>query len=63
MQQSYQLSFMETQAKFHFSWVYTFSITYSSLWNWANHDRYRLQTSIPAELCWTCILCSRPQPL
>jgi len=37
---------METWAEVHFSWVYTFSAMLSSLRNWANHDRYRLQPSI-----------------
>ena len=39
---------METQAEFHFSWVYTFSAMLSSLRNWANYDRYRLQPSTTA---------------
>ena len=34
---------METRAKFHLSWVYTFSAMLSSLRNWANHDRYPLR--------------------
>ena len=51
---------METQAVFHFSWVYTFSAMLSSLRNWANHDRYRLRPSTPAQLCWSS---SRLQPL
>ena len=51
---------METQAEFHFSWVYTFSAMLSSLRNWANHDRYRLRPSTPAQLCWSS---SRLQPL
>ena len=50
---------METWAEFHFSWVYTFSATLSSLRNWAN-DRYRLRLSTPAQLCWSS---SRLQPL
>jgi len=33
---------METQAEFHFSWVYTFSAMLSSLQNWANNDRYQI---------------------
>ena len=41
---------METQAEFHFSWVYTFSATLSSLRNWANNSRYRFT---PAQLCWS----------
>jgi len=44
---------METRAEFHFSWVYTFSAMLSSLRNWANHDRYRLRPSTPAQLCWS----------
>jgi len=44
---------METRAEFHFSWVYTFSAMLSSLRNWANHDRYRLPPSTPAQLCWS----------
>ena len=32
----------------------------SSLRNWANHDRYRLRPSTPAQLCWSS---SRLQPL
>jgi len=32
----------------------------SSLQNWANNDRYRLQPSTPAQLCWSS---SRLQPL
>ena len=32
----------------------------SSLRNWANHDRYRLRPSTPAQLCWSF---SRLQPL
>jgi len=51
---------METSAKFHFSWVYTFSATLSSLRDWANNDRYRLRPSTPAQLCWSS---SRLQPL
>ena len=51
---------METRAEFHFSWVYTFSATLSSLRNWANNDRYRLWPSTPAQLCWSS---SRLQPL
>ena len=51
---------METRAEFHFSWVYTFSATLSSLRNWANNDRYRLRPSTPAQLCWSF---SRLQPL
>ena len=51
---------METRAEFHFSWVYTFSVTLSSLRNWANNDRYRLRPSTPAQLCWSS---SRLQPL
>jgi len=51
---------METPAEFHFSWVYTFSATFSSLRNWANNDRYRLLPSTPAQLCWSF---SRLQPL
>ena len=51
---------METRAVFHFSWVYTFSAMLSSLRNWANHDRYRLRPSTPAQLCWSS---SRLQPL
>jgi len=51
---------METWTEFHFSWVYTFSATLSSLWNWANNDRYRLRPSTPAQLCWSS---SRLQPL
>jgi len=51
---------METRSEFHFSWVYTFSATLSSLWNWANNDRYRLRPSTPAQLCWSS---SRLQPL
>ena len=51
---------METRAKFHFSWVYIFSATLSSLRNWANNDRYRLRPSTPAQLCWSS---SRLQPL
>jgi len=51
---------MEARAEFHFSWVYTFSITLSSLRNWANNDRYRLRHSTPAQLCWSS---SRLQPL
>ena len=51
---------METRAEFHFNWVYTFSATLSSLRNWANHDRYRLRPSTPAQLCWSS---SRQQPL
>ena len=38
---------METRAEFHFSWVYTFSATLSSLRNWANNDRYRLRPALP----------------
>jgi len=37
---------METQAEFHFSWVYIFSAMLSSWRNWANHDRYRLAVAI-----------------
>ena len=51
---------METRAEFHFSWVYTFSATLNSLLNWANHDRYRLRPSTPAQLCWSS---SRLHPL
>ena len=51
---------MDTRAEFHFSWVYTFSATLSSLRNWANNDRYRLRPSTPAQLCWSS---SRLQPL
>jgi len=51
---------METWAEFHFSWVYTFSAMLSSLRNRANHDRYRLRPSTPAQLCWSS---SRLQPL
>ena len=51
---------METRAEFHFGWVYTFSATLSSLRNWANHDRYRLRPSTPAQLCWSS---SKLQPL
>ena len=51
---------METRAEFHFSWVYTFSSTLSSLRNWANNDRYQLRPSTPAQLCWSS---SRLQPL
>jgi len=40
-------------ALFHFSWVYTFSAMLSSLRNRANHDRYRLRPSTPAQLCWS----------
>jgi len=43
---------METRTEFHFSWVYTFSAMLSSLQNWANHDRYRLRHSTPAQLCY-----------
>ena len=50
---------METRPKFHFSWVYTFFVMFSSFRNWANHDRYQLQSTILAELCW---LSSGPQP-
>ena len=60
---SYQLGcerVMETRAEFHFSWVYTFSGTLSSLWNWVNNDRYRLRPSTPTQLCWSS---SRLQPL
>jgi len=32
---------METRAEFHFSWVYTFSVIFNSLRNWANHVSYR----------------------
>jgi len=31
----------------------TFSAMLSSLRNWANHDRYRLRPSTPAQLCWS----------
>ena len=48
------------RAEFHFSWVYTFSATLSSLRNWANNDRYRLRPSTPAQLCWSS---SRVQPI
>ena len=41
-------------------WVYTFSAMLSSLRNWANHNRYRLRPSTPAQLCWSS---SRLQPL
>ena len=41
-------------------WVCTFSAMLSSLRNWANHDRYRLRPSTPAQLCWSS---SRRQPL
>ena len=51
---------MEIRAEFHSSWVYTFSAMLSSLWNWANHDRYRLRLSTPEQLCWSS---SRLQPL
>ena len=51
---------VETRAEFYFCWVYTFSAMFSSLRNWANHDRYRLRPSTPARLCWSS---SRPQPL
>ena len=51
---------LETREEFHFSWVYTFSATLCSLWNWANNDTYRLRPSIPAQLCWSS---SRLQPL
>ena len=51
---------METRVEFHFSCVYTFSATLSSLRNWANHGRYRLRPSTPAQLCWSS---SRLQPL
>ena len=51
---------METRAEFHFSWVYTFSATLSSLRNWANNGRCRLLPSTPAQLCWSS---SRLQPL
>jgi len=44
---------METRVEFHFSWLYTFSATLSSLRNWANNDRYRLRPSTPAQLCWS----------
>jgi len=37
--------------------IYT---TLSSLRNWANNDRYRLQPSTPTQLCWSS---SRLQPL
>ena len=50
---------MKTRAEFHFSWVYTFSSTLSSLRNWVNKDRYRLRPSTPAQLCWSS---SRLQP-
>jgi len=53
-------SVMETRAEFHFSWIYTFSATLSSLRNWSNNDRYRLRPSTPAQLCWSS---SRLQPL
>jgi len=46
--------------KASFSWVYTFSVMFSSLRNWANHDRYRLRPSTRAELCWSS---NGPQPL
>ena len=52
--------FVETCAEFRFSWVYTFSAMLSFLRNWANHDRYRLRPSTPAQLCWSS---SRLQPL
>ena len=51
---------LETRAEFHFRWVYTFSAMLSSLRNWANHDRYRVWPSTPAQLCWSS---SRLQPL
>ena len=51
---------METRAEFHFSWVYAFSATLSSLRKWANNDKYRLRPSTPAQLCWSS---SRMQPL
>ena len=51
---------METRAKFHFNWIYTFSAMLSSLRNWANNDRYRLRSSTPAQLCWSS---NRLQPL
>ena len=51
---------MEIRAAFHFSWVYTFSATLSSLRNWAHNDRYRLRPNTPAQLCWSS---SRLQPL
>ena len=51
---------METWAEFHSSWVYTFSAMLSCLRNWANHDRYRLRPSTPAQQCWSS---SRLQPL
>ena len=44
---------METRAKFHFSWIYTFFAMLSSLRNWANHDRYWLRPSTPTQLCWS----------
>ena len=50
---------METRAEFHFSLVYTFSTTLSSVRNWANNDRYRLRPSTPMQLCWSS---SRLQP-
>ena len=50
---------VETQAEFHFSWVYTFSATLSFLRNWAGNDRYQLRPSTPAQLCWSS---SRLQP-
>ena len=43
---------METWAEFHFSWIYTFSATLSSLRNWENNDRYWLRPSTPVQLCW-----------
>jgi len=48
---------IETQEVFHFSWVYTFSAMFTSLWNWASN---LLQLSTPAQMRWSS---SRPQPL
>ena len=42
---------METRAEFHFSWVYTFSATLSSLRNWANNDRYWLRPNTHPANC------------
>jgi len=37
---------METRDEFHLNWVHTFSAMLSSLRNWANRDRYRLDPAL-----------------
>jgi len=49
--------------RFHFSWVYTFSVMLSSMRNCKPRQIPRLRTSTPAQLCWSSSRLQRLQKI